>query len=177
MNWGETAKRMRLIGDMRATLSKLWLGGAVAALAALVFVSGAARQDVVLFNHSPSVPVGFYVRESGDPERGMFVTVRARDVAPIEAAAHQYDDEGDRFIKRLAAVAGQHVCSNGRVLRVDGVPVATVPNRAGVPQAWVGCRRLAASEILLLGDSADSFDGRYWGPIRSDLIEGVWRPL
>lgn len=168
---------MRFSAGMRATLSTLWLGGAVAALAALVFVSGAASQDVVLFNHSPSIPVGFYVRESSGLERGMLVTVRARDVAPAEAAAHDYDGEGDRFIKRLVAVAGQQVCSDGHVLRVDGVDVAMVQNRAGAPQAWVGCRTLATSEILLLGDSADSFDGRYWGPIHSDLIEGVWRPL
>jgi type IV secretory pathway protease TraF len=154
---------------------KLWLGSAVLALAMLVL--NGARQDVVLFNHSPSVPVGFYIRESGDPARGMFVTVRARDVAPIEAAAHGYDDEGDRFIKRLAASAGQHVCSDGRTLSVDGVHVAMVQNRAGAPQAWVGCRTLASSEILLLGDSEDSFDGRYWGPISEQLVEGVWRPL
>lgn len=144
-------------------------------MAALVL--NGAPHDVVLFNHSPSVPVGFYIRESGVPARGMFVTVRARDVAPIEAAAHDYDDEGDRFIKRLAAVAGQRVCSNGRVLSVDGVEVAVVQNRTDAPQAWVGCRTLASSEILLLGDSADSFDGRYWGPISEEMIEGVWRPL
>lgn len=166
---------MRLTADVRSRTFKLWLGSAALALAALVLTG--AQQDVVLFNHSPSVPVGFYIRDSGDATRGMFVTVRARDVAPIEAAAHHYDDEGDRFIKRLAAVAGQHVCSDGRSLSVDGVPVAMVQNRAGAPPGWVGCRTLASSEILLLGDSADSFDGRYWGPISDDLIEGVWRPL
>jgi type IV secretory pathway protease TraF len=154
---------------------KLWLGSGALALSALVLHGG--HQDVVLFNHSPSVPVGLYVREAGDPARGMFVTARARDVAPIEAASHGYDDEGDRFIKRLAAIAGQHVCSDGRILSVDGVQVAMVQHRAGVPQGWLGCRTLASSEILLLGDSADSFDGRYWGPISDDLIEGVWRPL
>jgi type IV secretory pathway protease TraF len=69
------------------------------------------------------------------------------------------------------------VCSDGRMLSVDGVPVAAVQNRAGAPQGWVGCRILASSEILLLGDTADSFDGRYWGPIPDNLIEGVWRPL
>lgn len=167
---------MRFISEMRSTGSKFWLGGAVMAMAAL-FVASSENQDVVLFNHSPSVPVGFYVRDYSDLTRGMFVTVRARDVAPIQAAAHQYDEEGDRFIKRLAAVAGQHVCSDGRTLSVDGVDAAVVQSRAGGPQAWVGCRTLAPSEILLLGDSADSFDGRYWGPIRDDLIEGVWRPL
>lgn len=166
---------MPLTALVRSRTHKLWLGSAALALAALVL--NGAQQDVVLFNHSPSVPVGFYIREPGDLARGMFVTVRARDVAPIEAAAHHYDDEGDRFIKRLVAVAGQHVCSDGRALSVDGVQVAMVQNRAGAPQAWVGCRILASSEILLLGDSVDSFDGRYWGPIRSDLIEGVWRPL
>lgn len=160
---------------MRSRTYKLWIGSAHLALAALA-LSGAQR-DVVLFNHSPSVPVGFYIREPGDPARGMFVTVRARDVAPVEAAAHHYDDEGDRFIKRVAAAAGQHVCSDGHMLSVDGVQVATVQNRAGAPQGWVGCRTLAPSEILLLGDCADSFDGRYWGPISDDLIEGVWRPL
>jgi type IV secretory pathway protease TraF len=36
---------------------------------------------------------------------------------------------------------------------------------------------LAANEVLLLGDTADSFDGRYWGPVSVDLIEGVWRKL
>lgn len=168
-------RRLPLTAVVRSRTHKLWLGSAALALAVLA-LSG-AQQDVVLFNHSPSVPVGFYIRESSDLASGMFVTVRARDVAPIEAAAHQYDDEGDRFIKRLAAVAGQHVCSDGRMLRVDGVQAATVQNRVGAPQGWVGCRTLSSSEILLLGDSADSFDGRYWGPIDEDLIEGAWRPL
>ena len=133
---------MHFYADMRATPSKLWLGGAVLALAALVFASGGASQDIVLFNHSPSVPVGFYVRDSADLAPGMFVTVRARDVAPFEAAAHRYDDEGDRFIKRLAAIAGQHVCSDGRVLSVDGVDVALVHNRAGAPHGPAGSASL-----------------------------------
>jgi type IV secretory pathway protease TraF len=164
-----------LTAVVRSKKYQLWVGSAGLALAVLV-LSG-ANNDVVLFNHSSSVPVGFYIRESSEPARGMFVTVRARDVAPIEAAAHHYDDEGDRFIKRLAAVAGQHVCSDGRMLSVDGVQVAAVPNRADAPPGWVGCRTLALSEILLLGDRADSFDGRYWGPISDDLVEGVWRRL
>jgi type IV secretory pathway protease TraF len=167
---------LRWSASVRSTISKLWLSGAALALAALL-IAGGAHRDVVLFNHSPSVPVGFYVRESGNLARGVFVTVKARDVAPIEAAAHSYDDDGDRFIKRLAAIAGQEVCSDGRVLSVDGVEVAVIQNRAGAPLGWVGCRTLASSEILLLGDCTDSFDGRYWGPISTDLIEGVWRRL
>lgn len=160
----------------RGTISALAAGAcAVAALA----VASASNADVVLFNHSPSIPTGFYVRTTSDFEVGAVVTVRARDVASVEAARRHYDGEGDRFIKRVAAIAGQDVCSDGQTLRVDGVEVARVfvPVGREVPTGWVGCRRLAADEILLLGDTADSFDGRYWGPVSSSLVEGVWRPL
>ena len=34
-----------------------------------------------------------------------------------------------------------------------------------------------ADEVFLLGDTADSFDSRYWGPVRLTAIDGVWRPL
>ena len=43
--------------------------------------------------------------------------------------------------------------------------------------SWDGCRTLAADEVFLLGDTADSFDSRYWGPVRTTAIDGVWRPL
>lgn len=156
---------------------RLALGGAVVALAALA-VAGAMKVDAVLFNHSPSIPVGFYVHTDGPLQLGAIVTVRARDVAPDEAHARGFDEEGDRFIKRVAAVGGQHVCSDGVTLTVDGVERARrFETSASAPGGWIGCRTLADDEILLLGDSADSFDGRYWGPVSTHLITGVWRPL
>jgi type IV secretory pathway protease TraF len=41
---------------------------------------------------------------------------------------------------------------------------------------WSGCRTLHG-EVFLLGDTPDSFDGRYWGPTPLRLVEGVWRPV
>ncbi|MGE0046052.1 MAG: S26 family signal peptidase, partial [Hyphomonadaceae bacterium] len=134
---------------------------------------------VVLFTHSPSIPTGFYRRTASPVEVGEVVTERARDVALIEASRRHYAGDGDRFIKRVAAIAGQDVCSDGQTLQIDGVEVARVfvPVGREAPSAWVGCRRLTSDEILLLGDSPDSFDGRYWGPVSASLVEGVWRPL
>ena len=43
--------------------------------------------------------------------------------------------------------------------------------------SWDGCRRLGGGELFLLGDTVDSFDGRYWGPVTMNLIEGVWIPI
>ncbi|MGE0294633.1 MAG: S26 family signal peptidase [Hyphomonadaceae bacterium] len=43
-----------------------------------------------------------------------------------------------------------------------------------ITRAGHGCRTLEADEVFLLGDTADSFDGRYWGPTRLQSISGVW---
>jgi len=152
--------------------------GAVCAVAALAFAS-VLNRDLILFNHSPSIPVGFYVRAEGPIEPGALATVRASDVAPDEAQRRSYADAGDRFIKRVAAVGGQTVCGDGESVSVDGRVAASVYQSSGrtAPRGWVGCRTLRANEVLLLGESPDSFDGRYWGPISTGLIEGIWRPL
>lgn len=162
----------------RFTQLGLAIAGAISAIAALAIAS-LSNDTVVLFNHSPSVPTGFYVRTTARIDPGAFVTVRAVDVAPLEAHRRRYDHNADRFIKRVTAVGGQTVCGDGRRVMIDGRVAASV--YAGgdrvTPNGWVGCRTLRADEVLLLGDSADSFDGRYWGPISNRLIEGVWRPL
>lgn len=188
--------------------SVLLLAGGVAA--ALATAALAAPRDLVLYNHSPSVPEGFYVRTNASVAVGAFVTVRARDVAPEQAASRGFDDASDRFIKRVAAGAGARVCGDGRRVVVSGDNIVvgaddeqqhaaadgdhgggagggdgrraaavrvlhTVDDDGQHVVGWRGCRVLAEDEVLLLGDTADSFDGRYWGPVRVELIEGVWR--
>ncbi|HYD86730.1 MAG TPA: S26 family signal peptidase [Vitreimonas sp.] len=157
--------------------------------AALAAAALAAPRDLLIYNHSPSVPEGFYVRTSAPIAVDAFVTVRARDVAPQEAHRRGFDDASDRFIKRVAAAAGAHVCGDGQRLTITGddrggrehIAVRVIlqdrDDDTRRPVGWRGCRTLAASEVLLLGDSDDSFDGRYWGPVSVDLIEGVWRKL
>jgi type IV secretory pathway protease TraF len=134
--------------------------------------------DVFLYNHSPSITVGYYVRVDRPAGLGSVATVRANDVAPLEAQARGFDDANDRFIKRVAAVAGQRVCGHGERLSVDGAVVAHAYRGDGeLRRTWVGCRVLHDGEVLLLGDTSDSFDGRYWGPTSLALVDGVWRKL
>lgn len=123
------------------------------------------------------MPEGLYVRDDGDVTLGAIVTVRARDVAPLQAAQRNLVGDRDRFIKRVAAVGGDEVCGDGERLSVNGGPVARRNTDAGVALGWRGCRVLSEGEVLLLGETDDSFDGRYWGPTRVELIEGVWRVL
>lgn len=158
---------------------------ATVVFAVLAFTVAPRFRDVALYNHSPSLPVGIYVRVSdqvsaGTITQGAIVTVRARDVAPTMAAARGFAGDGHRFLKRIEALGGDEVCSEGANLRINGGRAFPLRREAGEGErlaAWRGCRRLLASEVLLLGDTPGSFDSRYWGPIEARLIEGVWRKL
>ena len=143
-------------------------------------VASVNRRDWLLYNNTPSVPPGWYARSSGEIAIGALVTVRAQDVAPAYAAARNFTDTGDRFIKRIAASAGDGVCADGETIRINDRTVAhrAVHDSQGraLPR-WRGCRMLSADEVFLMGDTPDSFDSRYFGPVSADNVEGVWRKL
>jgi type IV secretory pathway protease TraF len=164
--------------DRRVSARTLLPVAALIAIAAMA--SPRPARDLLLYNHSPSVAPGLYVRVRAPPTLYALVTVRAVDVAPGEARRRRYDEPGDRFIKRVAALAGDRVCAEGARITINGALAATRQARDSHGQMlghWEGCLLLAADQVLLLGDTADSYDGRYWGPVDSAQIEGVWRRL
>lgn len=145
----------------------------------LLALSGVSFRDRILLNESPSVPTGFYLRTDDPIARGVFVTVRAVDVAPAYARARHFTDAGDRFIKRVAATRGERVCAEGAAVTVGSLRIERQSHdrRGRRLPSWSGCHILGQGELFLLGDTSDSFDSRYFGVVRSDKIEGVWRPL
>ena len=148
--------------------------------AALAGLAVTQTRDAVLYNHSPSIPVGFYLRTDGVVTRSAIVTVRASDVAPIEARLRNFDGPRDRFIKHVAGLGGDVVCASGSEVSINGRRVAVrsaADSRGRRLQDWQGCHRLRGDELFLLGDTPESFDSRYWGPVRRSQIEGVWRRL
>lgn len=170
------SRRRRLVFGSPGTRLALILGAAAIVLLCL----GARVSDVVLHNHSPSMPVGFYLRTSDPVAHGTIVTVRAADAAEDYSKLRAFAGERDRFIKRVAGIAGDIACGDGNVVTLNGAVVARRAERDSAGRAlpmWNGCRRLAEDEVLLLGESEDSFDGRYFGVVHRSLVEGVWRPL
>lgn len=161
--------------------TKHWVGGAALMATSMLLAQMIAEPlDVVLYNGSPSIPVGFYMRSSDVPGAGAIVTVRAREVAPDYANLRQFTDPGDRFIKRVAASGGDQVCAQADDVFING---HTAAHRAHsdatgrVLPRWEDCRTLRENELFLLGDTGNSFDSRHFGPVSTDDIEGVWRPL
>jgi type IV secretory pathway protease TraF len=150
---------------------------AVPALAGLAALAKAAPPPW-LVNETPSVPRGLYLRTSAAPAHGRVVAVTP------PAAARSYlatlgAPPGATLLKRVAAGPGEVVCRLGDMMTWPrDARVAQPRDRRGEPlPGWTGCRRLGADELLVVGDTAASFDSRYFGPVRSAEIQGVYREI
>lgn len=161
---------------MRPSLQFILFGSA--ALVALC-VSLARVPDIVLYNDTASMPVGFYLRSNDETALGSIVTVRVHQLAHDYALARGAGPDF-RLLKRIAATGGNVVCGDGDQITIDGEVRAsrrTLDSNGGPLPTWSGCRELSEGQYLVLGDSADSFDSRYFGIVSTANIEGVWRPI
>ena len=163
---------------MRCVRFSALAGSTIAALS--IAYASARSGDLVLYNATPSMPTGLYQRAKQTIAVGAIVTVRAVDVAPDYAAARSFTKPGNRFLKRIAATTGDVVCAYGPNVWINGEALSerqSYDSSGRTLPTWSGCLTLSRAEVLLLGETPDSFDGRYWGPTPVSRIEGVWRRL
>ena len=166
MTWTplDTGNRWAVLG---VTVFFLTLGGLIAD----------QTPALALVNQSPSVPRGLYLRQPGAaPEKGTMVALVQPPVARRYLGALGMPRE-ILLIKRVAAVGGDPVCRQGSGIRMSDrvVPVLDRDRRGAALPGWTGCRRLGPDELFLLGDTPGSFDSRYFGPVRTRDLEGVFR--
>lgn len=136
---------------------------------------------LLVWNSSSSVPRGFYwVEHSGKVRRGEFVVARLPLPARQMADERRYVPATVPMVKKVAGLAGDRVCANGPVLRIGRRfavrRLRNDPSGRSLPW-WKECRRLSADEVMLLGSSRLSFDGRYFGPTSLGDIEGRAVPV
>jgi type IV secretory pathway protease TraF len=148
-----------------------------AAAIAMLCLTGNASSARLVWNATASAPAGLYSIEQGTWRVGDRVAVR-----PSASLAEDLDRRGilplgKLLIKRVAAGRGDTVCRDGERVTVNGslAAMAKIASRTGegLP-SWTGCRRLSAADVLLLGDTADSYDGRYFGvTLATDIVGRV----
>ena len=165
-------------------------GFAAVGLAALAWAAFVQPLPRLIYNPSDSVPVGWY---RVDPQRhgadslprplsvgSVVLTSLPPDVAAL-AAQRGYLPTRVPLLKRVGAVAPQHVCILGGQVRIDGVPVAVAlpADRLGRPLPTLQlCRRLEPGELFLLSvTNPASFDSRYFGPVSASATIGVAHPV
>lgn len=152
------------------------LGVAVFTLGCIGMVAHHAPA-MALVNESPSVPRGLYLREPGAaPARGDMVALAQPPSARGYLGGLGMPPEV-LLIKRVAAAGGDRVCRKGGMVRAGKRHAAVRSrDRRGIAlPGWTGCRRLAPDELFLLGDTAGSYDSRYFGPVRVSDVDGVFR--
>lgn len=186
LSTSSTAPRTRSRGRARIVVATLTTFG-FAALAWASFVSPLPR---LTYNPSDSVAVGWYrVDPLGHRADSLPSPLSVNSIVlvplPAEAAAlaaqRGYLPTRVPLLKRVGAIAPQEVCIAGGVVRIDGVPSATLlrADRLGRPlPSWQQCRRLESGELFLLSvTNPASFDSRYFGPVIASTVIGVAHPV
>jgi conjugative transfer signal peptidase TraF len=155
----------------------------LAVVGALTLTFGRGALPLYVWNASASVPVGLYRLQSID-ERYVteLVAVLPPEVLAAFLAEGNYLPRGVPMLKRVLALPGQTVCRTGLTVMIDAIAMGAARERDGrgrLLPVWQGCRVIAAGELFLMNwQSADSLDGRYFGPIPASTVIGrahaVW---
>jgi conjugative transfer signal peptidase TraF len=149
---------------------------------ALVLAGSENGTPSYIWNSSESVPIGLYRLQ---PVERLSVTdlVAIRPSEPLETFLdlNGYLPAGVPMLKRILALPGQTVCRTGLTVTVVEIEVGHARERDGRGRplpVWQGCRLLSAGEIFVMNwQSADSFDGRYFGPIPASAVIGQAIPV
>jgi len=162
----------------------------VCGLAALAWASFVQPLPRLIYNPSDSVAVGWYrldpLQHPSDSlsyrlEVGSLVLTTLPPETAVLAAQRGYLPDHIPLLKRVGAVAPQHVCISADQVRIDGVPVAALlhTDRLGRElQAWPHCRQLQLGELFLLSvTNPASFDSRYFGPVSVSAVIGIASPV
>jgi conjugative transfer signal peptidase TraF len=147
------------------------------AVALIVVAPTVAHQPplLVIWNASPSVPVGLYLVTKASPRIGDLVVVRLPPVIAAFAARRGYLPASAYLLKPIAAVAGDLVCRLGDHVFVRGIlagAAAATDTDGNAMPSWQGCRILQMGEVFVLADHPASFDSRYFGPLDTASIVG-----
>ena len=155
-------------------------------LAALAWASSVQPAARIVYNPSDSVPVGWYrIAPADSPPRPLsvdsIVLVRLPTDAAALAAQRGYLPAHIPLLKRVGAVALQHVCIVDGQVSIDGMPMAAVlsADRLGrLLPSWPQCRPLVMGEVFLLSaTNPASFDSRYFGPSAVSAVIGTAQPI
>ncbi len=164
-----------------------WRRGAILASVGLsafmlTAVSVFETPSLLLYNQSPSAPIGVYwVDDSAKVYVGDLVAARVPEPLRSLFVERGYLAENVPVVKRVVASEGDHVCLRGGAiyLNSDRLAEPLETDSLGRPMpVWRGCRVLQRDEYFLaMTDILASLDSRYFGPVRGSELIGRARPI
>jgi conjugative transfer signal peptidase TraF len=155
-----------------------WSLVGIAATLGIAFPAFVEMPDTLIWNVTPSAPVGLYeVRPVARLHRTDLVVLEAPPPLESFLTERGYLPPNIPLLKRVVGVPGQTICRIGRTITVDGAVMGEAQERDsfGRPMpVWSGCQRIAPDEVFLMNrDIENSLDGRYFGPVSASSITGL----
>ena len=149
----------------------------VSALAiAMLGVSMTTSNPRLVWNFTPSIPIGLYAIEDRDWRRKDRVALKPSGRLLELLRSSGVLKDGRLLMKRVAADAGDEVCREDQQVTINGVAAAQARTDQDLP-FWSGCVVLQMGDVFLLGDADNSFDGRYFGVTLTSDIVGPVQPI
>lgn len=146
----------------------------------LILAADVPNRPFLIWNATASVPVGLYRLSRVALVRGDIVAVRLPRSTAEFASAHGYLPANVLLLKPLGATAGDHVCRRGSLVFINDAlrAIASIADSRGqrLP-VWRGCLTLGPDEVVVIGARRDSYDSRYFGPLRTSQILGRAVPI
>jgi conjugative transfer signal peptidase TraF len=180
------------VEELRSRLTKrranrrraLAAGACALPIAALMSTLLWPPRPLLLWNASPSSPIGLYYVGSAEGVRtGDMVVAWPPEAARRLGGERHYLPYNVPLVKRVAAVAGDRLCAVGDAVFVNGrfETRRRDSDPSGRPMPWWnGCEVVAPGDLFLLTPGVgQAFDGRYFGVTRRHQIVGrarlLWR--
>ena len=133
---------------------------------AMLMAPMSANSAQFVWNMTSSAPTGVYRIDRSSWEVGDRVAVRPSQGLAADLNGRGILAEGKLLIKRVVAAGGETVCRRGDKVSINSRVAATALTAASdgvLLPVWQGCATLTDDQVFLLGDTANSYDGRYFG--------------
>jgi conjugative transfer signal peptidase TraF len=170
--WSENGRLRPAAGTLNMSLRPL-LG--ILAGITLIMAQCLPLHPLLVWNASPSVPIGLYRIAQGFPRLGDLALVQLTPPMAMLADHRGYLPRSAYLLKPVAAVAGDRVCRLGThvLVRDRLAALALAKDSIGrhMPR-WHGCRTLQPGDLFLLANDPASFDSRYFGTVRAEHLAG-----
>jgi len=150
---------------------------AVAALAIAMVMDFTPR---MVWNATPSAPIGLYRIQMRAPGIGEFVLVEPQGEAASLIVERGYLPPNTLLIKGVSALSGDEICRMNERIMINKTHVANVlleDSQGRSMPRWSGCFTLRYDEFFLLNAHEKSLDGRYFGATKRGEIIGVAIPV
>jgi len=137
----------------------------------------------VRINVSASFPLGFYLLEEGEPDRGDLVFIRPPENDVIQWGRETGVILRSIMLKRLYGIAGDEVSVDGDGIRINGILICNSriidknPDGSSIPSiAQSGV--IPLDSVWVMSEYSElSFDSRYFGAVPSRNIQSKAKPL